>query len=151
MYHQSYFHVSSVSSVSSLFNTDGCCNEKFKRVFCHFHTGGRTGWRLHLLVQPGQVSCRVDSRAFNINLWQCVESRSQILELGSFSLCEEPLSDRVGMVKWSASLKVVSVGVIFDILEPPAFQKYSIHCVLSICLCLCPSLGFCVNCRWKTR
>ena len=106
---------------------DGGCNEKFKRFFCHFHTGGRTGWRLHLLVQPGQVSCRDDSRTFDINLWQCVESRSQVLDLGSFSLCEEPLSDRVGMI--------------FDILEPPAFPKYSIHCVLGI-LSLSLSLPF---------
>ena len=92
-------------------------------------------------MQPGQVSYRDDSRAFDINLWQCVETRTQVLDLGSFSLCEEPLSDRVGMVKWSASLKVVSVGVIFDILEPPAFPKYSIHCVLGI-LSLSLSLPF---------
>ena len=33
-------------------------------------------------------------------------------------------------------------NAIFDIIEPPAFQKYSIHCVLeALCICLCLCLG----------
>ena len=44
-------------------------------------------------------------------------------------------------------VKSLGENALFGILEPPAFQKYSIHWVLEalcICLCLCLCVFFCI-------